>query len=140
MVDKNTDVFSCFQETYISSAGKLPLLWRGNLHLTPGTGSSLGCLTLLSPHLNVLESIDLEGRAHVLAVQRCGGNNVSYIIANLYAPNVNNLTKITFLESVFDKVSELSEKYNCDNVIIAGDFNTILHKDEAKNRFYTNQE
>ena len=135
---KNFDSIICLQETFITNAGKIPYLWRGNLHLTPGTGSSCGCITLTSPHLNITHAVDIEGRAHVLACSGSGGS--SYIVANIYAPNPNNGDKIDFYDRIFDTVSELSVRFNCLNILMAGDFNLIFDVSEAKNRQYSAQE
>ena len=137
---KNVDFIACLQETYIDNPGKLPYLWRGNLHLTPGTGSSCGCITLTSSHLDIVRAVNVENRAHVLALQKQGERSMSYIIANIYAPNPNNSAKIDFFSSIFDAVIELSENYDCSNILIAGDFNLIFEGSEAKNRTYTAQE
>ena len=139
-MNKNSDYVFCLQETYVDNHGKIPYLWRGNYHLTPGTGSSLGCITLLSPHLNIVEAVDVEGRAHVLAVQRSTDNQVSYILANIYAPNLNNSTKLEFFDKVFEQVCETAEKFNCETTLVLGDFNLVFHEDETKNRSYSNQE
>ena len=69
---KNVDNIVCLQETFTTTPGKLPYLWRGNLHLTPGTGSSCGCVTLLSSHLNIIHKVDIDNRAHVLVCQKTG--------------------------------------------------------------------
>ena len=65
---------------------------------------------------------------------------MTYIVCNLYAPNQNNADKITFYESVFDAVLEFEQIYDCNNVIIAGDFNLVLKSNECKNRAYGNSE
>ena len=137
---KNCDYVVCLQETFIENEGKIPYLWRGSSHLTPGSGSSCGCLTLMSSHLNVLNAINIDNRAHVLTCQRSQDNEATYIIANLYAPNPNNFEKIEFFERVLDTVSEQAERYNCTKVIVAGDFNLIFESKEAKNRLYSAQE
>ena len=137
---KNFDNIVCLQETYITGEGKLPYIWRGNMHLTPGTGNSCGCITLTSPHLNIIHAVNLENRAHVLVCQRTGDLSPTYVVANIYAPNPNNREKISFFELVFDTVNELSERFNCSNILIMGDFNLILTEKEAKNRIYTAQE
>ena len=108
---KNSDSIFCFQETYIANSGKIPYIWRGNFHLTPGRGNSLGCLTLLSNHLNIVAKRDIEERAHVLACQKLGEPTVTYIVCNLYAPNLNNAEKITFFESVFDVILEFEQTF-----------------------------
>ena len=137
---KERDYIACFQETYVSSSGKLPYIWRGNLVVTPGEGNSQGCITLLSSHLSIIESRELAGRAHVLACQRHGDSNVSYIVANIYAPCPNNESKVKFFEWVFDSIGTFEEKYNCRNIVVAGDFNLVFDKTEAKNRAVTAQE
>ena len=137
---KNSDLIFCLQETYISTPGMLPYLWRGNFHLTPGNGNSCGCLTLTSAHVGVIEGRNIENRAHVVVCQRSSDNEVSYIIVNLYAPNPNNSEKIEFFDRIFNAVNELSEKYNCEKIIMAGDFNTVFKSCEIKNRNYSAQE
>ena len=137
---KSLDNVVCLQETYFTSPGKIPYIWRGNFFLTPGTGNSCGCLTLLSSHLNVVASRHLDSRAHVLACQRAGEGVVSLIIANIYAPNPNTRDKIDFYEEVFQLIRELEDNYNCYNTFVAGDFNLIFKPREAKNRSFSAQE
>ena len=137
---KNTDYITCLQETYITGPGRIPFLWRGNFHLTPGRGNSCGCLTLVSSHLNIIQAVNIDDRAHVLAIQKSNENNVSIIAANIYAPNPNTHEKIDFFEKVFEQISTLSERYSCDNIIAAGDFNLVFNESETKNRNVTSQE
>ena len=137
---KSLDNVICLQETYIDNPGKIPYIWRGNFFLTPGAGNSCGCLTLLSPHLNVIANVNLDNRAHVLACQRNGETNVSLIIANVYAPNPNTREKYDFFDKVFEAVREMEDSYNCHNTFVAGDFNLIFNGREAKNRNFAPQE
>ena len=134
---KSVDSFIALQETYIEKPGKLPYIWRGNFFLTPGNRNSCGCITLLSSHLNVIQSRTIADRPHVLACQRAGENNVALVIANLYAPNPNSREKISFFEEIFEAVHELKETYNCYNTFILGDFNLIFQNHESKNRNFT---
>jgi len=137
---KNKDVVFCFQETYIESKGILPYLWRGNFMLTPGTGNSCGCITLLSNHLNIVETKHLGNRGHVLACQRSGDQGITYIVANIYAPNPNTRAKIEFFDLIFEAVTELSDRFLCENVVVVGDYNLIFKKADAKNRNFSIQE
>ena len=86
----NMDFFCFLQETYVASQTKLPYMWRGNFHLTPGNGHSCGCVTLLSHHINITETRELGERGHILACQKSGERKASYILANVYAPNSKN--------------------------------------------------
>ena len=137
---KSHDYVICLQETYITSPGKIPYIWKGNFVLTPGMGNSCGCLTLLSSHLNVIDTRHLGNRAHVIACQRAGEMNVSLIIANIYAPNPNTREKIDFYEELFQLIRELEDNYNCYNTFVSGDFNLIFKLKEAKNRNFSAQE
>ena len=137
---KDKDSIYAFQETYIPQPGKIPYLWRGNFHLTPGEGNSSGCLTLMSPHISIVESKDLETRAHVLVCQKSGELVPNIIFANIYAPNPNTNEKIDFFERVFETVNEFIEKYDSKILMIAGDFNLIMKRNESKNRLFTAQE
>ena len=134
------DFIFCFQETYIGSPNKIPYLWRGNFHLTGGNGHSCGCLTLLSSHINIIHAQDFGDRGHLLVCQRTGDPKASYIIANLYAPCPNSQAKIDFFENVFDAISEAIITYECQNVLVMGDFNLNFKESEVKNRLYTAQE
>ena len=139
-ISKNSDYIICLQETYITGPGRIPFLWRGNFHLTPGRGNSCGCLTLLSSHLNIIQAVNIDDRAHVLALQKSSEPNVSIIVANIYAPNPNTQDKIEFFEQVFDQISTLSERFSCDNILAIGDFNLVFKENETKNRNITSQE
>ena len=136
----NCDNVICLQETYIENPGKIPYLWRGNFHLTPGRGNSLGCLTLLQPHINVIHSQDFESRAHILVCQKTGQQEPCFIICNLYAPNPNNVEKINFFEDLFNRVNDTGDRFNCNKLIIAGDYNLIFRSKECRLRAHTAQE
>ena len=140
MLDKNTDSIIALQETLIQTPLKIPYIWRGNLHFTPGTGNGRGCITLLSSHLNIVSHRTLDDRAHVLAISRSGEQKVSYIVANIYAPHGYNDAKIRFYEEVLDAITELEERFECDNVVLLGDFNIIFKEAEKSNRSFTGTE
>lgn len=137
---KDKDNFFFFQETFITNAGLIPFLWRGNYHLTPGTGNSCGCLTLMSSHINVVTVRDIGSRAHVIVCQKPGENRTSYIVANIYAPCPNTREKLEFFEQFFEVVNDLSALHDCEKIIIGGDFNLNFHEREVSNRKYPAQE
>ena len=134
------DAIFFLQETYIDEPGKIPYLWRGNFHLTPGIGHSQGCVTLLSNHIQVIECRNILNRAHVLVCQNIGDNKPTYILANLYAPCPNVQEKIDFFDTTLASVDELSLKYECRKIIVGGDLNLNFKVSEVKNRHYTSQE
>ena len=136
LFSKNKDVIAGFQETYVEKAGRLPFMLRGNFVQTAGNGNSLGVITMLSHHLNVVGSKHIGSRAHVLACQRASENSTAYIIANVYAPNQNNEEKIKFFEELADLILEFEEVYDCKNTIVLGDLNVVLDSKWVKNRQY----
>jgi len=71
-INKEQSLFVFLQESFIQTPGKIPYLWRGNFHLTPGTGNSAGCLTLTSSNISVVEARNISNRAHVLVCQKMG--------------------------------------------------------------------
>jgi len=136
----NSDYIFFLQETYIETPGKIPYLWRGNYHLTPGLGNSEGCITLVSSHITVIQALNLGNRAHVLVCQRSDESSTSFILANIYAPNPNIREKVEFFERIFDQILETSEVQNCETIIIGGDFNLVFNSRECKNRRFSPQE
>ena len=137
---KDVDYICCLQETFVSDVGKIPYIWRGNYQLTGGTGQSCGCVTLLSAHLNVVESRNIDNRAHAIDCQKSNSNKISYIIANIYAPNPNTREKTEFFEKVLDTILEMQDNHNCMTTFLVGDFNLIFNPWEAKNRNHSAQE
>ena len=137
---KNQDFIACLQETYLINSGKLPYLWRGNIHVTPGLGNSLGCITLLSSHLNVTHSKNFGNRAHLIVVEKLNEQKPAYVLINLYAPNPNNEEKINFFEELLNEALEMQIRYDCQKVIVAGDYNLTFDINESKNRNFSAQE
>ena len=139
-MNKNRDFICALQETYVINEGKIPYLWRGNYHVTSGTGHGCGCVTLLSPHLSVVAYQNIDNRGHVLVCQRSDSVVASYVVANIYAPNPNTADKIDFYKKVFEVVAEFEERFDCTNTLIMGDFNLTFNTWERKNRLYSTQE
>ena len=134
------DAIIGLQETMIQVPLKIPYLWRGNMHLTPGAGNGRGCITLTSSHVNIIASRNIADRAHVLALQRLGAQGATYIVANIYAPNAHNAAKLEFFEEVLETIQEFEESYECNNVILLGDFNLVFNENEIINRLFTGNE
>ena len=47
-----------FQETYVSRLDILKYLWRGEHHLTMGSGNSLGCISLITAPYKIIKAVD----------------------------------------------------------------------------------
>ena len=137
---RDLDGIFLFQETYLTETKKIPFLWRGNYFLTPGTGNSCGCLTLLSSHINIIRTENVENRGHVIVCQKSGDQKATYIVANIYAPCPNSKAKIEFFEKVFELIGDLELEFDCSSILIGGDFNLNFNSKEVKNRNFSTQE
>ena len=134
---KAKDSIFMFQETFVDRLDILDFIWRGDHHLTSGTGHGLGCITLVSAPYKIINRTNLDNRSHVLVLTKNNLNSADLIIANVYAPNGLQNDKLDFFESVIQKILELKASYNCEKVIMAGDLNLIFNRDELKNRAFS---
>ena len=134
------DSLFLLQETYVTKLDILRYIWRGEMHLTPGSGNSLGCITFLTAPFKILRSIEIGQRGHILAVTKNDVNRVELIVVNVYAPNGFGEEKIRFFEELVEKITEVQGVYTCDKVILAGDLNLVFNLKEVKNRNYSDAE
>ena len=128
------------QETFVEKLDLLSCIWRGEHHLTSGSGQGLGCITLLTAPFKILHRINLNERGHILVVTKSNIDKAELIVANIYAPNGLGNDKLNFFEEVIQNILELQSSYNCPTTILAGDFNLVFNANEAKNRLLTRQE
>ena len=123
-----------FQETFVSKLSLVNYLWRGEHHLTPGTGNSQGCLTLVTSPYKILRTIELGSRGHILVLTENDINKAELIVANVYAPNNNDEEKIAFFSDVLDELADLEATYHCNQLFLAGDLNLVFSDSEVLNR------
>ena len=123
-----------FQETFVSKLSLVNYLWRGEHHLTPGTGNSQGCLTLVTSPYKILRTIELGSRGHILVLTENDIKKAELIVANVYAPNNNDEEKIAFFSDVLDELADLEATYHCNQLFLAGDLNLVFSDSEVLNR------
>ena len=109
------------QEIWIDSDLYFKNYWKGQYIFSPGTGTSRGCLTLLSNSkiMNINQLPDHRG--HIAKILL---DNEEFNIANVYAPVGFGEYKGEFLSDIFDKL------YDKPNAIIAGDLNITFRDNE----------
>ena len=137
---KAKDNFFLFQETFVLRLEILRFLWRGEFHLTPGTGNSQGCLTLVTAPYKIVNACDLGNRAHVVVLTKNSLDKADCILVNAYAPNGFDDAKLEFFEELCERVSEKMAMYNCNNVIVGGDLNVVFSDCEVKDRLISSAE
>ena len=126
-----------FQESFVPRFDLLNYLWRGEHHLTPGTGASKGCLTLVTAPYKIIRAVDIGDRAHVLVLTKDNPNKAELIVANAYAPNGLDNTKLDFFRELTDKLLDLRTDYNCGTVLLGGDLNLVFADYEVRNRLFS---
>jgi len=108
-------------ESYVRMA------WRGLSVVTPGTGNSKGCITLVNSD-TIIENITHFGhRGHYFTYRHNMEEPIT--IFNIYAPNGFNDEKTDFFVDIFDAISNLNS-----NIIVGGDFNVTLNESDRHNR------
>ena len=137
---KAIDSVFMFQETFVERLDLLNYIWRGEHHLTPGSGQSLGCLTLVNAPFKIIHRHDLGDRGHALVLSKNNLNEADLLVLNLYAPNGLGNNKLDFFEGAIQKLLELKTTYNCVNTIVGGDLNLVFNESEVINRAITSQE
>ena len=140
LAGKSRNSFFMFQETFVMRLDILKYIWRGEYHLTAGTGNSKGCLTLVTAPYKIVNSSDIDNRGHVLVLTKDSLNRAEVILVNVYAPNGFDDAKLTFFDDLVERVSETMINYNCNNVILAGDLNIVFSERETKNRLISSAE
>ena len=115
----------CVQETHSTKSDEK--LWKtqfgGQVFYSHGKSNACGCMILVKR--NVKTKIhhvinDNFGRYNIIKITI---GTITMIMCNLYAPNVDD---ISFFQEVFSKI----ESFNVTNIVIVGDFNTALTKEE----------
>jgi hypothetical protein len=121
------------QETMVVTDNYLKLAWRGNSVFTPGTGNSLGCITLTNASSNISLINQIGNRGHYFTYS--SPLITTAIIMNLYAPQGFDETKTNFFIDNFNVISN----YDCD-IIVGGDMNVTLSPNDRHCRGATNAE
>jgi len=121
------------QETMVANDNYLKLAWRGNSVFTPGTGNSLGCITLTNATSNISLINQIGNRGHYFTYS--SPLITTAIIMNLYAPQGFDEAKTDFFIDNFNIISN----YDCD-IIVGGDMNVTLRPNDRHCRGVTNAE
>ena len=135
----NDNVFA-FQETYVASLDLLKYIWRGEFYVTGGTGNSQGCITLVSAPYKILHAVDIGQRGHILVLTKNDINRAELLIVNVYAPNGFDAEKLQFFENLAERIGDIRQAYNCNNVILLGDLNIVFKPTEVQNRMICSAE
>lgn len=109
------------QETHLNnkSHGRLRTKWIGEIYHSAFSSKARGAAILIRkgvPFLQKKTIADKEGR-YIIVIGEI--QNISLTLVNIYAPNTDNPV---FFQKVFALIPDMSQT----NLIIGGDFNTVL--------------
>jgi len=125
---KGGELIAMLQETMITTDNYIKLAWRGKYVLTPGTGNSKGCLTLLRDNVEILSTEHINNRGHIVKIKGLEGHSREVMLINIYAPNGFALDKTAYFDDIFQHISEWD-----GDIIMGGDFNlTFSDRDRFK--------
>ena len=127
------------QETHLDVTN-LKYQWRGPHIITAGLGNQGGCITLLSENIKVINKIDIGNEAHIALIEMVGNNESrQLIVTNLHAPCAHNGSKMEFFSKIREEIRNL-QAGNDTEIIIMGDFNTVMSRGERINTIYSGPE
>ena len=119
----------CLQETYITQSKfqEWKAGWSGELFFTVGTEHSKGQVVLIR------KGYDYSGATVVLSTHRIlcvrfEAEGQTFVILNIYAP-VSDTEKRGFFYELSHEVENITQEYGENNLIICGDFNSVLSND-----------
>ena len=117
----------CLQETHsVKNIEKIwKSQWRGQILFSHGDSNARGCAILIKKRVDTQiyrVKKDTDGRYLIVEMSV---NGTKYVFANLYAPNFDSPE---FFVRVFTEI----QAFENPNVIILGDFNTVLNNFDKK--------
>ena len=126
------NIIVALQETHLETSS-LQYQWNGPHIFTPGTSNQGGCITLLGSNMTFSNQINISNEAHIAMVDIVHSNETKqYIIANIHAPCAHNRKKLDFFKSIRDEINNVTNGDDLE-IIIMGDFNTVMSKGERIN-------
>ena len=111
----------CLQETHVTEKDtKLwEKQWGGKCFFNLGTNKSRGEVILISKHLTAeMQLVDKKERITVVEIKN---DHYDFYLINIYAPNSLRDKRI-----FFNELKELVNSYEDKDILIVGDFNSVL--------------
>jgi hypothetical protein len=125
---KNPNSIILLQEMMIKTDSYLKLAWKGTFAITYGNGNSQGCITLASSNFTFTNQINLESRGHYIEIEGLMSKKVA--VLNIYAPTGYATDKKDFFIDVINKI----ESTQCEDIVMAGDFNLTFSSEDRLRR------
>ena len=116
--------FVCIQEAHImeKDVSVWEKQWGGKIFYQEGTNHSKGELILVSKHFDgIVTHEKSQDRLIIVSVKQ---GNMSFYLANAYAPNISN-EKIRF----FNVLQNVLGEYSQSNLVLTGDFNCVINNE-----------
>ena len=133
------NIIVALQETHLETTS-LQYQWNGPHIFTPGTSNQGGCITLLGSNMSFSRQVNIGNEAHIAIVDVIHSNETKqYIITNIHAPCAHNRKKLDFFKTIRDEINNIVNGDDIE-IILMGDFNTVMAKEERINTKFTRTE
>ena len=123
---KQKQDFYFLQETHseVDNETKWKIQWGHNIIYSHGTNNSAGVAIMLSSQQDIeIEHIEKDKMGRVLLAKIKYNGTDDYVLVNIYAPTKKNIAiQLQFVETLL----AILEPYQGENIIIGGDWNTIM--------------
>ena len=129
ITDKNGIVM--LQESHIMKDEQVKFLTKSNYQISSHRSNSAGVITMYgASYETIYNSNGLDGRQQYTIIQ---DGEIKLLLVNIYCPN-DHRQSINFLEGVYSKILEITYEHPDCQVILGGDFNSCMTKDDYLNR------
>jgi hypothetical protein len=125
------------QETHLADDKNVISTWKANYSSSCYRSNSAGVLTLYDNSFQTLfETKDEKGRQNYLVLQN---EFIKLLVVNIYAPN-DHREAISFIEEVYLKIHDILNVHADCQVVVAGDVNLCMTKEDSLNRIWSKDE
>jgi exonuclease III len=119
------------QETHIMKLEQIEFLTKHKVLTSQYKSNSAGVITIVNNEFEIIENYSNNMGRQLFTVAQ--SNSEMYLFANVYCPN-DHRQSIVFIEEVYCKLLEIRNKYPDTYIILAGDFNSCMKKEDSVNR------
>jgi exonuclease III len=135
LVKKNCIVM--LQETHLTNMTNVKSNWKAKFVESSFKSNSAGVLTLFNNDFETIyEDHDDKGQQSYVIIKN---NIVKLLVVNIYIPNDHRVA-LSFIEEVYLKIHEILNKNADCNVILGGDMNACMTREDCLNRCWNRDE
>jgi exonuclease III len=125
------------QESHLVDDKNIKSYWKAKYSGSYYRSNSAGVLTLYDNNYNTIyETSDDKGRQNYIVISN---ELVKLLIVNIYVPN-DHREALSFFEEVYLKIHEILNEHSDCQIIMGGDMNVCMSKEDCINRRWSREE